>query len=346
MNRPVKTLIMALILLTGIAASVGFGLHRAGTLNPDTVMKISGSRVVTEEYKMLMERQKPDVYAYYQTLHQVEPGDLRWGQAYEGEVPADMLMELTQEKLLQNRFVFYRAKQQGILKDDSFDAFVHVWETEKEKRQTGVEDSSIVYGPVDIEMYEYYDYYLEELKGNIKESLWNANRPTDQQLEQYMLEHKENYIKPKRVEAIRLYVETREEGQAREALKKCYEILSAGGSVEEALQHGEGLVMLEEIRMDEESYHYDSKVYPMLREQAMKLQTGSCTSVTENAGTCDIAVVTKTEDSGYYTLDEVYPAVKHEWVEMLYQEVYRQWIETSEIEVNRDLQRQILEEYL
>ncbi len=347
------------LLLIGITACAGwyvFASDQTADAESDMIaaLEIFGGPVEMEEYQMLLERQKSDVYAYFTAVHKIQPGDLSWDRSYGGEVPVDMLMERTFEQLMQNRFIFSRAKEMGVLKEGSFREFKDIWIAERERRkqganqetQQGLNAGAVVYGPVDIEMYEYYDYFLEELKGIIKEGLWDKEQPAHPQLEQYMQEHKELYGKPKSAEATRLYTEAQDGGPGYEALHQCLEVLTKGGTVGEALEKADGLVKEEDIRIDEESYHHDSNVYPALREKILLLQEGDITPVTENAATYDIAVINKTEETGFYTLEEVYPAVKHEWVEDLYQAEFKKWNETSEIEVNQDLRQWILERYI
>lgn len=172
------------------------------------ILKIAGQKVSQEEYEMIMERQKSDIYNYFTSVYGVQPGDLAWDGNYEGKCPGDMLTERTVNKLMENHYVFCTAKQYGLTEDSSFEYFLKEWKKEDGRRKDAIKQGQVIAGPAELDMYEYYDYYLEELKGKVKQQLWQISGASSEDLHKLYEEQKDSHFrKEPEARAVRIFIE-------------------------------------------------------------------------------------------------------------------------------------------
>lgn len=305
------------------------------------ILKIAGQKVSQEEYEMIMERQKSDIYNYFTSVYGVQPGDLAWDGNYEGKCPGNMLTERTVNKLMENHYVFCTAKQYGLTEDSSFEYFLKEWKKEDGRRKDAIKQGQVIAGPSELDMYEYYDYYLEELKGKVKQQLWQISGASSEDLHKLYEEQKDSHFrKEPEARAVRIFIEKeivkesgKEQGEEQEdeKLKLMQDIrlrLSQSKDVAKEIKkiESEGRCRVEEIELNLASRNHDESVYAELMEQVLSGKEGEITPVTNNSASYDIGIISEVNRESHYSYEEVKPAVEHDYMEELYKESQANWM--------------------
>lgn len=298
------------------------------------ILKIGEQSVRQEEYEMIMDRQKSDIYNYFTSVYEVQPGDLAWDGNYYGECPGDMLSERTVDKLIKNNYIFCAAKQYGILEDSSFENFQKEWKKEVSRRKDAQKNGQVIAGPVDMGVYEYYDYYLEELKGEVKQQLWKDGSVSMDDLSRYYENKKDTHFrKEAEAQAVRIFT-AKEDGKEEESIKLMKDIrlrLSQSEDMTAELEKikKEGRCKVEVIDLNEGSRHHDESVYKKLMEQILNGKEGELTQVTSNSNSYDVGIIREVNKTGYYTFEEVKLAVEHDYKEELFKQSQEKWIKEN-----------------
>lgn len=303
------------------------------------ILKIAGQTVSQEEYEMIMERQKSDIYNYFTSVYGVQPGDLAWDGNYEGKCPQDMLTERTVNKLMENHYVFCTAKQYGLTEDSSFEYFIKEWKKEDGRRKDAIKHGQVIAGPAELDIYEYYDYYLEELKGKVKQQLWQISGVSSEDLHKLYEEQKDTHFKKEpEARVVRIFTEKeiakeagKEPGKEDEKIKLMQDIrlrLSQSKDVAKELKkiESEGRCRVEEIELNLASRHHDESVYAELMDQVLSGKEGEITPVTNNSISYDIGIISEVNRESYYSYEEVKLAVEHDYKEELYKQSQADWM--------------------
>lgn len=186
---------VALVVLAVIcAAAVALVLSARGAPTAAIPLRIDGEPVEAAEYLLLLENERAPTIAEYGERYGIEAGSGAsfWTTAAGGETPLDTakrraLAQLTRVKVQQREAVSY-----GLLDSDSFSSFQKRLDRENERRKRLVAEGGIVYGPVEYQMADYYDYTLSNMRNRLIEVMGPALWPADDKtLEAYYESTKE-----------------------------------------------------------------------------------------------------------------------------------------------------------
>lgn len=318
------------------------------------MIEVNKREIPFEEYVLFMERQKPQVYAYFSSQHEAEPENLQWDVQYEQERPLDLLCKKTEEQIIENTFILETSQVNKQVQ--TFEAFKILWQQEMDERAGKHEAGHVVYGPVKMDLFEYYDYFLGEAKAKAMEHIWREKKPSKKELTDWYEENKKNA--PKREQeatAIRIYIEwngtDNQEaanviGTFQENLKKMEKTPATIEQVNVLIQEmnqKDGLELkVESIELKPETHHYGTSVYPSLWASILEASKGSITEVTKNSQSYDFAIVEDICEDVYFPYEDVEIAVEHDYKLMLYGKEFEQWKEDMIYKEGRNKEARIL----
>lgn len=317
------SLMMLLLMITGCSKK------------DEPILHVGEYPVTLEQFGGLMEKEKAEVYNYFTTVHQVQPGDLKWDEKYKEDIPVDMLIEKTTDKILQDIFVLQKAKEEGIIEDDSQKSVKEQWQQESQ----GSKDDEIVYGPTEKEYYEYYDYYMADLENKVKKILFVEEQISEEELSDHYEKTKdENYRKGKQWDAYRCYVSIEQKDQLYKYHQRVQSTENLLDLIEEMKREG---ISVENIDSRPESEHYNMSVFPELIKEIGSCSEGQSTEIHENTELCEFAIVQKVSFEQYYNLDEVRETVVHEVEEEVFRKRLEAWKKQNNVKETKSMKKMI-----
>ena len=164
----------------------------------DTVLRINGTDIGMEEYRIVMASVRSETVLYYSEKYkETDFGDSFWNKSYgKGEkTPAKRLKERTNEKLTENRVIFDWAVQEGLIKDSSFGYIVADMERENKERAQKIQNGQAVYGVSQFTAEQYYDYLVSNCSVEIRNII--AQKLTDSEIKDFYDKNKDElYLNP------------------------------------------------------------------------------------------------------------------------------------------------------
>ena len=156
---------------------------------PDIVATVNGEPVSATELTARMPEYRAAVVQYFLNNHQADYTKDFWNTAYDGKTPSEMLIEKAMDDLVRIKLQQILARENNMLEDISYAAFLEQWQQENTRRQTAVNNGQVVYGPVQFSEQMYYRYYLSKLILELKHKLAeNGLNVSDNNLKQYFEE--------------------------------------------------------------------------------------------------------------------------------------------------------------
>lgn len=322
---------LSTVLMLSVCVLVGCSVD-----HDEEIVTIGDYPVTMEDYCSVMDKQKSDVYNYFTAVYQIQPGDLEWDQPYGEDIPADMLIQETTEKLQQDMFILRMAEERQMTSDGSLGSVRTLWEKDQQ--------TDAVYGPKEKEYYEYYDYYMADMESRVKDALWeeeDVSRAAIQ--EHYEQTQNKNYRKPKQWEARRCYISKSAGKEGKELLETYRQKLASEKESEQLFKEmGQTDITVEKINSKPESEHYNMSVFPELAQTIDHSVRGEITHIIDEGDVWEFAVVTSASDSGYYTLGEVEETVIYEMKEEVFAGKLEDWKKMNPVKQNETMKKNIL----
>lgn len=165
------------------------GINSCSKMAPDIVATVNGEPVSVIELTARMPEYRAAVVQHFLNNHQADYTKDFWNTAYDGITPGEMLKEKAMDDLVRIKLQQILARENKLLEDISYAAFLEQWRQENTRRQTAVSNGQVVYGPVQFSEQMYYRYYLSKLTLELKHKLAkNGFNVSDNELKQYFEE--------------------------------------------------------------------------------------------------------------------------------------------------------------
>ncbi|WP_018756184.1 peptidyl-prolyl cis-trans isomerase [Paenibacillus terrigena] len=124
----------------------------------DVVFTIDHVEVTKDEFELFLQNNKALTSSYFKRKYNAEYTEDFWTSTYDGENPLDYAKQKAMEELRKYKMQQILMREQGIVSDISYDAFLKQFETENEQREAKVRNGQPIYGPKQYGASEYYSY--------------------------------------------------------------------------------------------------------------------------------------------------------------------------------------------
>ena len=133
-------------------------------------MEVGSYEISKEEYALLAYDNIAVTAREYGTKDGIDvnvPGF--WERKTDGVSPMDRVRELTDEEAVQQKGIQILAKKNGIIDDIGYDSFLKQYQEENEQRRQMKEEGTVLYGPVELSVSQYYSYRQSQLEQLLEE---------------------------------------------------------------------------------------------------------------------------------------------------------------------------------
>lgn len=345
-------LIAALLVLMVIGLlsrmNMGHGSHMA--MDNERVVTIDGEGVSMREFELYLSKNTGDIYHHFYQNYGVEDGEGFWQGSYGNEQPLTLLKEKALKELLKVKTEQIIAKEEGLTKDISYEAFLLNYNAENERRKKAVANNEVIYGPVQYEEAQYYfylhNYMLSELKDMFQKE---GHKATEADIAAFYEREKESRfpIQDKvTLEAITVHWESEAYKEtARDEAKKIAADLKEGRSWEVAIApDGEPVGThrtSETIIINEDVYKQYGMSRPGLMEVIDGMAQGDISHIIDEGTGFTIVTPRQIEEMGYRPLEEVAVQIKNQLAEEKFDALVAKRMEEATVVIERAVFDQI-----
>lgn len=313
-----------------------------------TVGTINGAAIAVEEFRLLMDRNKPEISSYFGEKYgsSILDSPEFWDTTFSGERPSEVLKEKALRDCVRIKVQQLLALEKKLIADTSYSAFTKALKDENNRRKRAIEKGEIIYGPEKFSEEAYFFYYFQTIVDKIKENLRETRQLSvdDKEITQYYLENRDQQMKKYRSEVSIISipyigednrVDETEKTNAEERIKEAYERLSRGESFE-ALQslYNPGGERIFRVFTEATARADASKRDYLLKEEAMKLKKGETSDIFNEKNTYYILRCIEKKDLGYFSLDERKDLIKGILLDRKYASYVDNLAKTADIRVN------------
>lgn len=306
-----------------------------GTIkNP--MIRVNEHKIFKEEYLFYVQQGKSNIYNYFYHKYGVQAGDLEWEKDYGDGTPIDRLIQYCNTQIIQNSLIWQEAYEREITNYYTFEDFKKVWKHEMERRKKDHAAGEIVYGPLEMDLIEYYDYVLSDLRSKVMEAVWQVDPYTEEDLEAYFDEIKvKNYVRDDQIEGIKIST-TNLGKEGKQALEEVRQLLMDSNDINKILEEIKisGEFEVTELTLGEETSRQDVMKQPHVKEELLKLSDGEISPIFVNDTSMDIIIVTSIEQGEYYSFEEMKGGIEQRCKEQVMDEYMTHKLEASIPKIN------------
>lgn len=164
------------------------------------VLRVNGEPVVADEYLLVMERKRAEVYAFFKEHHGLED-DTRYWESDGPNSPLARLRELARTELVEIKVQQKMALERGLASDISFREFRAALANENAGRTAALSNNEAIYGPRRFGETAFYYVRLRGLIHRLKHSLAASVVIKEEDVESYYVEHSDLFSGRPRDEA-------------------------------------------------------------------------------------------------------------------------------------------------
>jgi len=159
------------------------------------VATINEEPVSADEYRLVMERKAPLVYAYFKEHYNLDDHLGYWSETTEPENPLAKLRELTKEELVRIKVYQSQAKIRGFIKETTFADFRMEFDRENARRSAAQLTGQVIYGPPQYRLTSYYYVRLGDLVYKVKQALAQDAEPgiSESEIKNFYKENKTSF---------------------------------------------------------------------------------------------------------------------------------------------------------
>jgi len=148
------------------------------TTGPDPVVgKINSEPVSAAEYRLVMERQVPGVYACFKQKENLDDHLGYWSESSGPQGPLAKLREVVRNELIRIKVCQGLAKEKGLIQDTTYVRFQKELEQENARRNQAALSGQVIYGPRKYSGAVYYYIRLGEVIYQVNQALARSAAP-------------------------------------------------------------------------------------------------------------------------------------------------------------------------
>ncbi len=316
------------------------------------VARVNGEPIATRLFQRRVTRNRARAHMYFRQHYGATDSADFWTTSFSGEVPLDWVRRRALDECVIFKVQQMLARENGLLQDISYTAFLESLASENERRSRALEAGEPIYGPTQYREDEYFLHVFTNMVIELKRRLGERQlAPTDEEVRaHYEAVKDELYARQDRVTVQIISVPFRDMGSrpqhiTREEAVPIIEVargrLEAGDPFEELAREYNEDRRAAERTFDEDSRRFDDRRTPRLREEAMKLSPGETSDIFEEYNTFYIFRCTARSPIGYMPFEEVALSVRAHCVGQRYEDLILELVRDGAIEINRSAYDQV-----
>ena len=148
--------------------------HAVVEIDPtEAVAMVNGEKVTFDEVQFFFGHHRSKVYQHFHKVHGVTDfaGFWKIGTSFGEESPLGMLKDMAMRDIIQTRIQLQLARDEGLLRDTSFQALMNLREQENLRREKALQSGRVIYGPREYSESVFFDYIITNLVIRLKEQL-------------------------------------------------------------------------------------------------------------------------------------------------------------------------------
>jgi hypothetical protein len=319
------------------------GEDGAEDLVADRVATVNGEPISARLFQRRLVRGRSLAYRHFRERYGAEESADFWTTSHEGVTPLGWLKQVTLGECVRIKIEQIAAREQGVVTDISYPAFLSTLERENERRRRALEAGEPIYGPKQYREDEYFTYVFTNMVIHSKRRLRDTKlHASEETLRSYYESVKERLYQRGdrvRIQAITIPFggddsDTPSRAEAEEKIHEALRKLEEGGRFEDlAREYGPDGDLYERV-LDEESARFDERIRPALRGEAMKLAVGETSPVFQEHRAFYIIKCVERESLGYMPFEDIEHNVRNRYVDERYDGLVDDLVSEAEVEVN------------
>lgn len=167
MRRTLLLLALA-VLLAGCGTS-----RQPPAANPanGVVATVNGSPIDLGEFRLTLANDESAAYQYFQQAYGTKDGPAFWTTPVHGQRPIDWLKRQALTDAVRDKVAELLGQQRHVAAVLDYPALVSNLNAENQQRKVAVSQNQPVYGPQQLDLAEYYDVWLSNLKMRIIDTM-------------------------------------------------------------------------------------------------------------------------------------------------------------------------------
>lgn len=312
-------------------------VRNAEKSSSDTVLYINDSAVSEEEYAMLVQEYRNQIYMQY-TTEQVN-SDGFWETKIDGTAPCEMLEDIIEDELRGNYALKDLAVELGITQDFTYAELMESMDAENDTREN-LSENEVSYGLSSYDEASYYKYWYSNLETQVVNALIQDKIDISRKdCETYYNENQEEFTYDVGVDLWYAEIPYGEDIQQKEAEEKAAYLCKAMENAESAdeLKTVFDDVDIEQLNLNSlDTQEGMSGIYSQRWALASQMDAGEVYGpYEENGAWCVIKCIQRTEN-GILDLDTVQPRIERylqmrEAQERIREEAERMTVKEGEI---------------
>lgn len=188
-DKKLRKFLYVLSGLAVVAAGIAFYMNVLRQSETDVLITIDGENVTREEYQLVLSSFQAQVQSSYAT-EEANRKDF-WSDTKGKDSPLSRIMDLTLQKLKENKGMVSLAKEKNLNVDMDYLHLKNEYTADADTRED--RKSQAVYGPDSLSFSSYYEYRYTSLQAQLEEVLKSEFEVTDDMLRNWYKERQEEY---------------------------------------------------------------------------------------------------------------------------------------------------------
>ncbi|MDQ6423181.1 peptidylprolyl isomerase [Paenibacillus sp. LHD-117] len=303
---------------------------------------VDGIPISTKEFDKAIEANKTPIIDYFYNKYGAEQTAEFWTTSFEGEIPAESIMNKALEESVKIKIRQLIAREQGMLQDISYEGFLRQLNEENKRRQRAIRNREVIYGPRQYEENAYFEYVLSNttrlVKGQLMEEQW---KPDDQQLKWfYDLRKNQLYLSHGLVKVKLISISFLDSNQsvdealkedAKKQMEKALSMAASGTDFEHIPKAFDTDVQMMEKEFN--SSNVRSNARSPVAQAAEKLSMNEISGIIEENGRLYLikCMENQKEGSGFLDFDSVKDQVLKDYADFKYEEYVNKRVSEAQI---------------
>lgn len=315
------------------------------------IATVDGIPITLPEFSKAVQRNKSGILNYFHEKYGAEQTSAFWTTAFGGEVPLDALKKKALDESVRIKVRQWIAKDQGVLKDISYQGFVKQLQQENARRAKAVASRQVIYGPVRYTEDTYFEYIMTNATTAVKSKMQldDKSKPDERALKAFYESHKDElYQTPGVVKVLSMSISFLDSGrnadpskkvQAKKQLQEASAKLESGASFNDLANTYSDQEAQQELVFNLGNFRHNSRS-PVARA-AEKMSPGETSGIIEENGSLYLIKCTEKTEPGsmYAPYAEIKEQVLKDYIDSEYEAWVRKKMDQALVEVNESLYR-------
>lgn len=340
-GRKNLVLILSGLLVLALFLGSGYFICQYSSQSNPTVATLDGNPISLKEIRMRSGAKQAEVVNYFNEKYKAEYDKNFWHKSFGGEIPIEVLRKRCLKDAVRDNVQLIYAKDQGMVKDIGYDAFLHVLKSENERRKKAVEKKEPVYGPIAYDEAGYYVIWLsnlveEKVKLYLREGEFKLTEADIQKI--YAMNKESKYKLPDIIKVEKITVDFSGEKDISRAItdgkayachiRSLYAKGAAFEELEKSSRSGTLVLKREEVVFDMPEKGY---LYSIVRKMKVK----DISEVLSGPDQLYFIRCISRNESGYKKYSEVKESIEKDYVNEKYDALIKKRSEEAKVEVDQ-----------